>query len=157
MLEAVQLFAENPHLSNREVARRLGISEKTIRDWKKSEVWAEESQRVAEERADLALEVLKEQQQKYKEELRQELADLKKLRDAAKTNAALFFKMSNSALRELSTERDSLKGCGKALKNGVNRHSDSAIKASEAVMDLNKDIYQIDILLEKLDCQEIPE
>lgn len=149
MMEAIRIFADNPHLSNREVARQLGVSESTVRAWKKQSVWHEESERIAEERLEMTLEVLQEERDKFKQELRQEFADLKKLRDAAKTNAALFFKMSNNALRELTTSTsDFTRASSKAVKSGVNKHSESAIKAAEAVARLDEKIYQVDILLE---------
>lgn len=148
-MEAIRLFADYPHLSNREVARQLGVSESTVRAWKKQSVWHEESERIAEERLEMTLEVLEEERDKFKQELRQEFADLKKIRDAVKTNAALFLKISNNALRELTTSTsDFTRASSKAVKSGVNKHSESAIKAAEAVARLDDKIYQVEILLE---------
>ena len=79
------------------------------------------------------------------------MVDLKRLRDAAKSNAAMFFKLANNALRVLASDPNAIKACARAEKNGVNKHSDSAIRSATAVANLNERIYQIDSLLERLE------
>lgn len=149
--EAIRFSVENPMLSTREAARRLDMSEATLRSWKKQQFWQEESTRMIGERAELTLSLIKEEQERFKSELRDEMDDLKKLRNAAKTNAAMFFKLANDALRDLATGYNPVQACIKAEKAGINKHADSAIKSTQAVAALNDKIFQIDLLLERLE------
>lgn len=153
MLEVITYFVDYPMASIREVGRRFGVPESTIRTWRNKECWAEEYARISEERKDIHLQIQQEQQEAYKEDLRKEIDDLKKIRDGVKTNAALFLKLTNAGLRELAFEKNTLKACGKAAQYNLNKHSDSAMKAAEAVVKLDEKIYQIDLLLEHFERQ----
>lgn len=144
-------------MSNREVARRINISEARIREWKKQPFWEEEKQKILSDRQKLMDKMIEANQEEYIQELKQEQRDLKKLRDAAKTTAALYYRMANNTLTQLTSEKDAVKASGKASKSGVNKHSDSAIKAAEAIARLNEQIYQIGMLvahIERLDQSE---
>lgn len=87
---------------------------------------------------------------KFIRELEEEQADLKKLRDAAKSSAALFFKVTNTALTDVLATKKGVAASEKAYKSGVNKHSESAIKAAAFVMQSNDNLYQLGLILDHI-------
>lgn len=148
--EAIKIFIDKPDLSNRRVANQLGIDEGTIRKWKKLPIWEEEKQKILSDRAEALKKVIEANPQKYIEEFEKELEDLKKLRDAQKNLAALYFKLSSSTLTDVMATKKGVKASSEAYKSGVNKHSDSAARAANSVIQFNENIYQLGAILEHL-------
>lgn len=149
--KAIQILIDKSDLSNRKVANQVGVDEGTVRYWKKHPFWEEEKQKILSDRQEVIKKMIETNQEEYIQELKQEHEDLKKLRNAAKTMSVLYYKMANNTLTQLTAERDAVKASGKASKSGVNKHSDSAIKAAEAIARLNEQIYQIGMLVSHLE------
>ncbi len=148
--QAIKILIDNPYLSNREVARRVGKSEKSIRYWKQQPFWETEKQKILSDRAEVLKKVIETNPQKYVEEFEKELEDLKKLRDAQKSLAALYFKLSSSTLTDVMATKKGVKASSEAYKSGVNKHSDSAARAANSVIQFNENIYQLGAILEEL-------
>lgn len=140
------MLVDNPFLSNCEVARRVGVSELSIRYWKKQPFWEVEKQKILSDRIEEQKRMIEANPQKYIEDLEKEQEDAKKIRDGIKSLAVQYIKISSTALSDAMTTDTGVKASKKAFQSGVNRHSDSAIKIAEAIARLNEQIYQIGIV-----------
>jgi len=143
---AITIFLDNPHFSNREVARQIGVSEGIIRYWKKQSYWKELENKIKRERVE-ALKFMTKNQEEYIKKLERRIATLEKFEGGVEATAARLLKTANDSLLELSKNKSPTKACSEAVKNGTVIVSEKGIKAVESVTRLYKDLYEFDLIL----------
>ena len=146
--EAIKLLLENPGLSNREVARQIGVSETTIRYWKNNPIWTEERQKLINDRAEAI--GLKDVQERaaYKENLEKQQQNLEILMDQIFANSMRAIALSNKVYANCVLMDDSLKACSMAIKSGAHIQAKAAIQGVTAYIAIMNHLHQFHILIE---------
>ena len=146
--EAIKLLLENPDLSNREVARQIGVSETTIRYWKNNPIWTEERQKLINDRAEAI--GLKDVQERaaYKENLEKQQQNLEILMDQIFANSMRAIALSNKVYANCVLMDDSLKACSMAIKSGAHIQAKAAIQGVTAYIAIMNHLHQFHILIE---------
>ena len=146
--EAIKLLLDNPHLSNREVARQIGTSEPSIRYWKKHPIWKQERQKLINERAEAV--GLKDRQQRaeYKENLEKQRQHLEILMDQIFANSMRAIALSNKVYANCCLMDDPLKACAIAIKSGAHIQAKIAMQGVTAYIAIMNHLYQFHILIE---------
>ena len=146
--EAIKLLLDNPHLSNREIARQIGVSEPSIRYWKKSPIWAQERQKLINERAEAV--GLKDRQQRaeYKENLEKQRQHLEILMDQIFANSMRAITLSNKVLAAGCLMDDPTKACLMVVKSGALKHAKAAFDGCSAYIAVCNHLYQFHVLIE---------
>ena len=146
--EAIKILLDNPHLSNREVARRIGTSEPSIRYWKKQPIWDIERQKLINDRAEM-MELDKAQQRReYKENLEKQRRNLEILMEQIYANSMRAINISNKVYANCCMMDDPLKACSVAIKSGAHIQAKAAIQGVTAYMAICNHLYQFHILIE---------
>ena len=139
---------DNPGLSNREIARQIGVSETTIRYWKKSPIWTEERQKLINDRAEM-MELNKAQQRReYKENLEKQRQNLEILMEQIFANSMRAINISNKVYATACLMDDPLKACAMAIKAGAHIQAKAAIQGVTAYMAICNHLYQLHVLIE---------
>ena len=139
---------DNPGLSNREIARQIGVSETTIRYWKKSPIWTEERQKLINDRAEM-MELNKAQQRReYKENLEKQQRNLEILMDQVFANSMRAITLSNRVYANCCLMDDSLKACSVAVKSGAHIQAKAAMQGVTAYIAIMNHLHQFHILIE---------
>ena len=139
---------DNPGLSNREIARQIGVSETTIRYWKKSPIWTEERQKLINDRAEM-MELNKAQQRReYKENLEKQQQNLEILMDQIFANSMRAIALSNKVYANCCMMDDPLKACSVAIKSGAHIQAKAAIQGVTAYIAIMNHLHQFHILIE---------
>ena len=139
---------DNPDLSSREVARKIGVSEFTIRYWKKQSFWEVERQKLINDRAE-AMGIKDEQQRAdYKENLKTQQQHLKILRELIHKNTTRSLRISTQVYAQASAMDDSLKACSMATKAGAHTQAKAATEGVKSIMAVDDHLYQIHVLIE---------
>ena len=146
--EAIKLLLDNPHLSNREVARRIGVSEPSIRYWKKHPIWTEERQKLINDRAEAV--GLKDAQERaeYREKLKKQEQNLEILMDQVFANSMRAITLSNKVYANCCLMDDSLKACAIAVKSGAHIQAKAAMQGVTAYIAIMNHLYQLHVLIE---------
>ena len=146
--EAIKLLLENPGLSNREVARQIGVSEPSIRYWKKHPIWTEERQKLINDRAEAI--GLKDAQERaaYKENLEKQRRNLEILMDQIFANSMRAINISNKVYANCVLMDDPLKACSVAIKSGAHIQAKAAIQGVTAYIAIMNHLYQFHVLIE---------
>ena len=146
--EAIKLLLDNPHLSNREIARQIGTSEPSIRYWKNNPIWDIERQKLINERAEAI--GLKDVQEKaaYREKLKKQEQNLEILLDQIFANSMRAITLSNKVYANCVLMDDSLKACAMAIKAGAHIQAKAAIQGVTAYMAICNHLYQFHVLIE---------
>ena len=146
--EAIKLLLDNPHLSNREIARQIGVSEPSIRYWKKSPIWEQERQKMIDERAEAI--GLKDAQEKaaYREKLKKQEQNLEILLDQIFANSMRAIALSNKVYANCVLMDDSLKACSVAIKSGAHIQAKVAMQGVTAYIAIMNHLHQFHILIE---------
>ena len=146
--EAIKLLLENPDLSNREVARQIGVSETTIRYWKNNPVWKQERQKLIDERAEAV--GLKDAQEKaaYREKLKKQEQNLEILLDQIFANSMRAITLSNKVLAAGCLMDDPTKACLMVVKSGALKHAKAAFDGCSAYIAVCNHLYQFHVLIE---------
>ena len=146
--EAIKLLLENPDLSNREVARQIGVSETTIRYWKNNPIWDIERQKLIEERAEAI--GLKDVQEKaaYREKLKKQEQNLEILLDQIFANSMRAIALSNKVLSAGVLMDDPTKACLMVVKSGALKHAKAAFDGCSAYIAVCNHLYQLHVLIE---------
>ena len=146
--EAIKLLLDNPHLSNREIARQIGTSEPSIRYWKNNPIWDIERQKLINERAEAI--GLKDVQEKaaYREKLKKQEQNLEILLDQIFANSMRAITLSNKVYANCCLMDDPLKACAIAIKSGAHIQAKAAIQGVTAYMAICNHLYQFHILIE---------
>ena len=146
--EAIKLLLENPGLSNREVARQIGVSEPSIRYWKKHPIWTEERQKLINDHAEI-MELNKAQQRReYKENLEKQRRNLEILMDQVFANSMRAIALSNKVYANCCLMDDPLKACAIAIKSGAHIQAKIAMQGVTAYIAIMNHLYQFHILIE---------
>ena len=146
--EAIKLLLDNPHLSNREVARQIGVSEPSIRYWKKQPFWKQERQKLIDERAEAI--GLKDAQERaaYREKLKKQEQNLEILLDQIFANSMRAIALSNKVYANCVLMDDSLKACSVAIKSGAHIQAKVAMQGVTAYIAICNHLYQFHVLIE---------
>ena len=146
--EAIKLLLDNPHLSNREIARQIGVSEPSIRYWKKQPFWKQERQKLIDERAEAI--GLKDAQEKaaYREKLKKQEQNLEILMDQVFANSMRAITLSNKVYANCCLMDDSLKACAIAVKSGAHIQAKAAMQGVTAYIAIMNHLYQLHVLIE---------
>ena len=146
--EAIKLLLDNPHLSNRELARQIGVSEPSIRYWKKHPIWTEERQKLINDHAEI-MELNKAQQRReYKENLEKQRRNLEILMDQVFANSMRAIALSNKVYANCCLMDDPLKACAIAIKSGAHIQAKIAMQGVTAYIAIMNHLYQFHILIE---------
>lgn len=146
--EAIRLLLDNPDLSNREIARQVGVSEPTIRYWKKQPFWEHERQKLINDRAEIMELNKAEQRREYKENLEKQRRNLEILMDQVFANSMRAITLSNKVYATACMMDDPLKACSVAIKSGAHTQAKAAIQGITAYIDIMNHLYQTHILIE---------
>ena len=139
---------DNPGLSNREIARQIGVSETTIRYWKKSPIWTEERQKLINDRAEM-MELNKAQQRReYKENLEKQRQHLEILMEQIFANSMRAINISNKVYATACLMDDPLKACSVAVKSGAHIQAKAAMQGVSAYIAIMNHLHQFHILIE---------
>ena len=135
-------------MSSREVARQIGVSEFTIRYWKKQTIWEQERQKLIGERAE-AMGIKDEKNRaEYRESLEIQQQQLKILRELIHQNTIRSLRISTQVYAQASAMDDSLAACELCTKSGAHTQAKAAIQGVNSIMAINDHISQIHILIE---------
>ena len=146
--EAIKLLLDNPHLSNREVARQIGVSEPSIRYWKKQPFWDIERQKLINDRAEI-MELNKAQQRReYKENLEKQRQHLEILMEQIFANSMRAINISNKVYANCVLMDDPLKACSTAIKSGAHIQAKVAMQGVTAYIAIMNHLHQFHILIE---------
>jgi hypothetical protein len=139
---------DNPDLSSREIARQIGVSEFTIRYWKKSPIWEQERQKLINAHAEL-MELNKvEQRREYKETLEKQRRNLEILLDQVFANSMRAINISNRVYANCLLMDDPIKACSMALKSGAHIQAKAAMQGVSTYIAISDHLYQFHILIE---------
>ncbi len=139
---------DNPDLSSREVARKIGVSEFTIRYWKKQPFWEQERQKLINDHVEI-MELNKAQQRReYREKLERQQQNLETLLDQVFANSMRAITISNQVLATCLLMNDPLRACSIAIKSGAHVQSKAALQGITAYMAIIDHLYQFHILIE---------
>ncbi len=142
------MLLDNPHLSNREVARQINVSEPSIRYWKKSPIWEEERQKLINDHAEI-MELNKAQQRReYKENLEKQRQHLEILMEQVFANSMRAITISNKVYANCLLMDDSLKACAIAIKSGAHIQAKAAMQGVLTYIAISDHLYQFHILIE---------
>lgn len=135
-------------MSSREVARKIGVSEFTIRYWKKQSFWEVERQKLINDRAE-AMGIKDEKNRaEYRESLEIQQQQLKILRELIHQNTIRSLRISTQVYAQASAMDDSLAACELCTKSGAHTQAKAAIQGVNSIMAINDHISQIHILIE---------
>jgi transposase-like protein len=135
-------------MSNREIARQIGVSEPSIRYWKKQSFWEEERQKLINDRAEL-MELDKAQQRlAYKENLEKQRQHLEILMEQIYANSMRAITLSNRVYATACLMDDSLKGCEMAIKSGAHIQAKAAMQGVSTYIAITDHLYQFHVLIE---------
>ena len=142
------MLLDNPDLSNREIARQIGVSETTIRYWKNNPVWKQERQKMIEERAEAI--GLKDAQERaaYREKLKKQEQNLEILLDQIFANSMRAIALSNKVLSAGVLMDDPTKACLMVVKSGALKHAKAAFDGCSAYIAICNHLYQLHVLIE---------
>lgn len=146
--EAIKLLLDNPDLSNREIARQIGVSETTIRYWKNNPIWTEERQKLINERAEIMELNKAEQRREYKKNLEKQRQHLEILMEQIYANAMRAINISNKVYANCCLMDDALEACSVAIKAGAHIQAKAAIQGISAYIAIMNHLYQFHILIE---------
>jgi len=146
--EAIKLLLDNPHLSNREVARQINVSETTIRYWKNNPIWDIERQKLINERAEIMELNKAEQRAEYKKNLEKQRQHLEILMEQIYANAMRAINISNKVYATACLMDDPLKACAMAIKAGAHTQAKAGIQGGLAYMAALNHLHQFNILID---------
>ena len=146
--EAIKLLLDNPGLSNREIARQIGVSETTIRYWKNNPIWDIERQKLIDERAEAI--GLKDAQERaaYREKLKKQEQNLEILLDQIFANSMRAIALSNKVYANCCIMDDPLKACSVAIKSGAHIQAKVAMQGVTAYIAIMNHLHQFHVLIE---------
>ena len=145
---------ENPDLNNREIANQIGVTEATIRYWKKQSFWEEERQKFMDEMAEEIGLRDEQQREEFRESLRKQQQHLEILREQIHGNTIRALNIANRVYAQASMMNDPLKACGMLTKAGAHTQAKQALEGIKAIMAIDEHLYQFDLLIDYMDNQD---
>ena len=135
-------------MSNREIARQIGVSETTIRYWKNNPIWDIERQKLIDERAEAI--GLKDAQERaaYREKLKKQEQNLEILLDQIFANSMRAIALSNKVYANCCVMDDPLKACSVAIKSGAHIQAKVAMQGVTAYIAIMNHLHQFHVLIE---------
>jgi hypothetical protein len=146
--EAILTLLDSPQITNIELGRQLGVSERVIRYWKKSPIWEEERQKLINERAEIMELNKAEQRREYKKNLEKQRQHLEILMEQIFANSMRAINISNKVYANCLLMDDALEACAMAIKAGAHIQAKTAIQGVSAYIDIMNHLYQFHILIE---------
>jgi len=146
--EAIKLLIDNPDLSNREIARQIGVSEPSIRYWKKQSFWEQERQKLINDHAEIMQLNKAQQRREYKETLEKQRQHLEILMEQVFANSMRAINISNKVLATCCLMDDPLKACAVAIKSGAHIQAKAAMQGVLAYIAISDHLYQFHVLIE---------
>ncbi|WP_329626379.1 winged helix-turn-helix transcriptional regulator [Planktothrix agardhii] len=146
--EAIKLLLDNPHLSNREVARQIGTSEPSIRYWKKHPIWEQERQKLINDHAEAMGLNDRQQRAEYKENLEKQRQHLEILMEQIYANSMRAINLSNKVYANCLLMDDPFKACSMAIKAGAHIQAKVAMQGVTAYIAIMNHLYQFHVLIE---------
>jgi transposase-like protein len=142
-------------MSNREIARQIGVSEPSIRYWKKHPIWQQERQKLINDHAEI-MELNKAQQRReYKENLEKQRQHLEILMEQIYANSMRAITLSNRVYATACLMDDSLKGCEMAIKSGAHTQAKAAMQGVSTYIAISDHLYQFHVLIEYFEGLEV--
>ena len=135
-------------MSNREIARQIGVSETTIRYWKKHPIWEEERQKLINERAQIMELNKAEQRREYKKNLEKQRQHLEILMEQIYANSMRAINISNKVYANCLLMDDAIEACSIAIKAGAHTQAKVAIQGALAYIDILNHLHQFNILID---------
>lgn len=139
---------DDPNLSNHELGKQVGVSERVIRHWKKHQVWEVERQKLIDERAEAMGLKDKQQREEYREKLKKQEQNLEILMEQIYINAMRAINISNKVLATASMMDSPTKACSMVVKSGACKQAQLAFNGIRAYVIIMNHLYQFHILLE---------
>ena len=146
--EAILTLLDSPQITNIELGRQLGVSERVIRYWKKSPIWEEERQKLINERAEIMELNKAEQRAEYKKNLEKQRQHLEILMEQIYANSMRAINISNKVYANCLLMDDALEACAMAIKAGAHIQTKAAIQGGLAYMAALNHLHQFNILIE---------
>ncbi|WP_329604422.1 hypothetical protein [Planktothrix agardhii] len=144
----MKLLLDNPHLSNREVARQIGTSEPSIRYWKKHPIWEQERQKLINDHAEAMGLNDRQQRAEYKENLEKQRQHLEILMEQIYANSMRAINLSNKVYANCLLMDDPFKACSMAIKAGAHIQAKVAMQGVTAYIAIMNHLYQFHVLIE---------
>ena len=139
---------DNPDLNNREIANQIGVTEATIRYWKKQPFWQQERQKLMDEIAEAMGLKDKQQREEFRESLRKQQQHLEILREQIHGNTIRALNIANRVYAQASMMNDPLKACGMLTKAGAHTQAKQALEGIKTIMAINEHLHQFHVLIE---------
>lgn len=150
----MEFFLDNPWVNNVDLAKKVGVSERAVRHWKKHPIWEEIKTKVLLKRAEVLGAMSEQEKTELREKLLERQREIDIFRNALKDNTAQCFKVTNQAYRDLAKDQDAVKACAKATKSGVHVQSKNAMDGLKTIMLIDEHSYQLSIIIENFDDSE---
>ena len=146
--EAILTLLDSPQITNIELGRRLGVSERVIRYWKKHPIWEEERQKLINDHAEIMELNKAEQRREYKENLEKQRQHLEILMEQIYANSMRAITLSNKVYANCCLMDDSLKACSMAIKSGAHIQAKVAMQGVLTYIAISDHLYQFHVLIE---------
>ena len=146
--EAIKTLLDSPQITNIELGRQLGVSERVIRYWKKLPLWQSERQKLVDERAEAMGLNDRQQRAAYKETLEKQRQHLEILMEQVFANSMRAITISNKVYANCLLMDDPIKACSMALKSGAHIQAKAAMQGVLTYIAISDHLYQFHILIE---------
>jgi hypothetical protein len=147
--KAILLLFDDPELSNREVARRIGVDEKVIRTWKKDPIWEQIRQELLRGRASKMEAIIeKDKEGIYEQELQERQRKLRAYVSGLETIAAHSLTVSSNAYKQASKSDDAIKACTRLTYSGSDRVTRTAVEVVKTIFQAYDQLDQTKVLAE---------
>jgi hypothetical protein len=146
--EAIKTLLDSPQITNIELGRQLGVSERVIRYWKKLPFWQSERQKLINDRAELMELDKAEQRLAYKENLEKQRQYLEILMEQVFANSMRAITISNKVYANCCMMDDPLKACAVAVKSGAHIQAKAAMQGVSTYIAITDHLYQFHVLIE---------
>jgi hypothetical protein len=146
--EAIKTLLDSPQITNIELGRQLGVSERVIRYWKKLPFWQSERQKLVDERAEAMGLNDRQQRAEYRDNLKTQRKNLEILLDQVFANSMRAINISNRVYATACMMDDPLKACAVAVKSGAHIQAKAAMQGVTAYIAITDHLYQFNVLIE---------
>lgn len=158
--KVIIMFAENPMVTIRTVAKEVNVSEATIRYWKRHPLYLKRKEEIEEIANNAVKKVVEKETDTYVLKLENQHKKLKAIYEAVELTAIQAIRLANRAYSQLSVDNDAVKSCSKATQAGVHVHLKQGIDAISKLIPLNEQLLNLEIVKDYLeseddDCEDV--